>query len=130
MTPWSAIATVAAHGTTTIPFRQDTGGVGSSAVGVLTVTVVLLALLAAAAWYARRRGWLDRWAGPAPRAQAPRMRLEQSLRLSPRTTLYRVNHEGRILLVVESTATARIEAFPGQGRDGHTDPQHAASNDA
>lgn len=130
MTAWSAVATVAAGSATAIPFRQDAGGVGSSVVGVLTLTVVLLALLAAAAWHARRRGWLDRWAGPAPKAQAPRLRLEQVLRLSPRTTLYRVNHGGRILLVVESTATARIEDSLQHGRDGHTDAQHAASNDA
>jgi len=129
MTSWIALAAVAGARASAIPFRQDPGGAGSSVVGVLAVTVALLALLAAAAWYARRRGWLDRWAGPVSRAQSPHLRMEQALRLSPRTTLYRVNHDGRTLLVVESTATAHIEALPQQGRDGHTDAQHVP-NDA
>ncbi|HEY0502216.1 MAG TPA: hypothetical protein VGD42_01875 [Lysobacter sp.] len=93
-----------------IPFRQEaaTGGAASLS-GALLIAVAMLSVVAAAAWYARRRGWLDRWVGPAPSPRAQTLRVEQTLRLSPQTTLYRVVHEGEVLLVVESRVNARIE---------------------
>jgi hypothetical protein len=89
-----------------IPFRSESTGAGSGAVGAFGVTV---ALLAACVWLlhlAKRRGWLARWvvaAPPRPAADAP-LQLEQALRLSARTTLYRVRDGGRTVLLVESLA--------------------------
>lgn len=112
MTNWNvamAAAASAAAKPQAIPFRQDSAADGATLVGVLAVTVVLLAVLALATWHARRRGWLDRWIGPDATQRGPALRVEQALRLSPRTTLYRVSYEDRLLLVVESTANIRIE---------------------
>jgi hypothetical protein len=100
-----------------IPFRQEpaTAGAGSLS-GALLIAVAMLAVVAAAAWYARRRGWLDRWVGPAPSPRAQSLQVEQTLRLSPQTILYRVRHEGEVLLVIESRVNARIErAAVGDG---------------
>ena len=131
MTAWLvATATSArASGAAAIPFRQDAGGAGASIVGALAVTAVLLCVVVLIAAYARRRGWLDQWIGPAPHAHAPRLRLEQALRLSPRTSLYRVRHDGQVLLVVESTASARVVTLPGHGGDGRMDAQDAIADE-
>jgi len=93
-----------------IPFRQESATAGAASLsGALLIAVAMLSVVAAVAWYARRRGWLDRWVGPTPSPRAQLLQVEQALRLSPQTTLYRVRHEGQVLLVIESRVNARVE---------------------
>lgn len=103
-------ATTTATSATAIPFRPEADGVTSQMVDVLLVLALLLTACLGAVWFAKKHGWLDRWMGIAAtgRASQAPMRVEQALRLSPRTTLYRVKDAGRGYLIVESTATARI----------------------
>ncbi len=93
-----------------IPYRPESQGVTGQLVDVLLVLALLLAVCLGAVWFARKRGWLDKWIGAAATGGATRtsLHVEQALRLSPRTSLYRVKDSGRRYLIVESTATARI----------------------
>lgn len=101
-----------------IPFRPESRATASDAVGVLLLLVVLLAASTAALWFAKKKGWLDRWlAGVAVKPEAPSLRLEHRLRLSPRTTLYRVSDERGAYLVVESSVNAQLTALDA-GSDG------------
>lgn len=91
---------------TPIPYRHESGAVAMPALGALVATVLLLAVFAAALKFARRRGLLDRWI-VAPRVAGdgrPALRVEQSLRVGPRTTVHRVRDGERRYLLVESLA--------------------------
>lgn len=130
MMPTGWLASAAASTAQAIPFRQDPVGAGASLTGALLIAVVMLAAIAVAAWHARRRGWLDRWVGPAPSPRAPAMRVEQVLRLSPQTTLFRVRHEGEVLLVFESKANTRIERIAVTAPPVSVDASHGEGQDA
>ncbi len=105
-----------------IPFRQDHGAATTTVTGALLATVLLLVVAMLVAWYARRRGWLDRWVGQAaPAMPKQTLRMEQALRLSPRTTLYRVRDGSRLLLVVESQVNARVVSIDGAEANGEVD---------
>lgn len=117
-----ATAPVALHGAAPIGFRDEHESVADSAVGVLLVLVVLLGACLGGLLFAKRKGWLNRWL-PAPSGaadDASRLRVEQVLRLSPRTVLYRVADERSRYLIVESTASAQLG--PAQPLDQATPP--------
>lgn len=90
-----------------IAFRSDEGDIGSSLIHVLLITALLLGAVLGALVFAKRRGWLQRWTGTPvpgamPAAGAGALKVEQRLRLSARTTLYRVADGDRRYVVVES----------------------------
>lgn len=95
-----------------IRFREESGSVADSATGVLLVLALLLGGCLALLLWAKKKGWLDRWIANAGAAVpgAGGLRVEQALRLSPRTVLYRVGDGHERYLVVESTVTARLTA--------------------
>ncbi len=97
-----------------IPFKAEPAGVGSALIAPLLITVLLLALAVAALWVARQKGWLRRWtSAPMPGAARPEgLRVEQVLRLSPRTRLYRVRDGARVFDVLECGTTAQVVEVP------------------
>ena len=97
-----------------IPFRKTSVVSGSEVFGMLVTTVLILAAVAALAWFARRQGWLDRWTGGVPSARDPKRSLavREVLRISRKTTLYRVSSGGREFLLAESSA--QIQLSPPQ----------------
>lgn len=106
----SAISSVAAS-PRGIMFRPEGDGFATQAMNALLVLVLLLAACLALAWYARKRGWLMRWTVAAAQPGAPArkaMRVEQFLRLSPKTRMYRVSDSGRQYLVIESSVHAQL----------------------
>lgn len=112
----------AVHSAAPIGFRDEHASVADSAVGVLLVLVVLLGACLGGLIFAKRKGWLNRWL-PAPSGaadDASRLRVEQVLRLSPRTVLYRVADERNRYLILESTASAQLG--PAQPLDQATSP--------
>ncbi|KRB02427.1 hypothetical protein [Lysobacter sp. Root690] len=117
------VAPGAVHSAAPIGFRDEHESVADSAVGVLLVLVVLLGACLGGLLFAKRKGWLNRWL-PAPSGaadDASRLRVEQVLRLSPRTVLYRVADERNRYLILESTASAQLG--PAQPLDQAT-PSH------
>lgn len=106
-----------------IRFKSEAGSVGTTLVGPLIIASLLLALAIAALYVARRKGWLRRWSvAPAAAADMPLdLRVEQVLRLSPRTRLYRVSDGVAVFTVVESTAHAQIVPGTGRGEPEATD---------
>jgi len=91
---------------TPIPYRNESGTVAMPALGALVAAVLVLAVFAVVLKFARRRGLLDRWI-VAPRVAddgRPALRVEQSLRVGPRTTVHRVRDGERRYLLVESLA--------------------------
>lgn len=99
-----------------IPFRPEGPGLASSALDVTMGLVVVLGLALAGLLFARKKGWLERWTGAATPA-APTLRIEQRLRLSPRTMLYRVRDGNARYLVLESSANARLHPLPATEPD-------------
>lgn len=87
-----------------IPFREGTDLTGTDVLGVLGMTVALLVLALTGAWMARRQGWLRRWGvSPLPEtASGSRLKIEQTLRISPRTLLFKIVDGERQWLLVES----------------------------
>lgn len=102
-----------------IGFRPESGGSSSQILGVLLVTAAVLAVFLGVALFARSRGWLSRWqvAGAAGRSDAVErsVKVEQALRLSPRTTAFYVRAGGHLVLVIESTAN--VQVVPVEGGD-------------
>lgn len=99
-----------------IRFKSETGGVAATLAGPLLIAAALLALAIAALWVARHKGWLRQWSVVPPVVvdKSHGMRVEQVLRLSPRTRLYRVRDGAVVFTVVESTAHAQIVASTGR----------------
>lgn len=118
-----------------IPYRKEGGAAGGSLMGVLAITVLMLAAFVVVLRLAKSRGLLDRWivsgsaAAPASKTGQDAIRVEQVLRVSPRTMLYRIRDGERRYLLVESIA-AHAQLHPlrdGDGalspHDGHDDEQ-------
>jgi hypothetical protein len=100
----------AATGTTApIPFRRSEATSGPEVFGVLATTLLLLSAFYGLAWYARKRGWLQRWGitADAPGSvPARRLQVLERLPLSRRTTLFRVRDGEREYLLAETSAGA------------------------
>lgn len=139
-----ATATPASAGTTgvvqerpaaPIPYRKEGSAAGGSLIGVLAITVLMLAVFVLVLRLAKSRGLLDRWivSGPvgttANRPGRDAMCVEQALRVSPRTMLYRIRDGERRYMLVESiAANARLHPLRGGDDapsldDGHDDEQ-------
>jgi len=100
-----------AHAPAPIPFRQSGGVSGPEVFTSFGLTLLLLAATAGAAFYARKRGWLDRWLAVPTTADAAgkrRLAVVERLALSRKTTLIRVRDGERELLVLESTGGAQM----------------------
>jgi flagellar biogenesis protein FliO len=94
-----------------IPFRQDPPSALESPRGWLGILAVLLAL-GGGVWWLRRRLPGPTSAGTRVR----RMKLQETLRLSPRSTLHLVEVDGRTVLLAEHaqglTALPADPAYP------------------
>ena len=115
--PAGTAATKPEHASTgPIPFRPEGQGAGGSALDVLLVLVVLLGASVAALWFARKKGWLDRWVVAPVRSDQGGMKLEQTLRISQRTALHRVRDGDDQYVILESAGTAQfVKRTPAQG---------------
>lgn len=78
--------------------------------GTLLITLLTLSAFAALAWYARRRGWLNRWMSPAAIAgdATRKLAVVEVLRVSSKTTIYRVRDGDRELILTESQAQIHV----------------------
>jgi len=122
------IGAARADATQPIPYRSDANGMAESTGSALLVAVLLLAVLALGLRYAKRRGLLDRWivAAPGRVDGRPDMQIVRALRVSPKTTLYRIRDADRHYLLVESLAQTTLtpisdEDLPLHNDDGHDD---------
>lgn len=96
-----------------IPYRHEGGGLVASATGAMVVAGLLLGGLYVALRIARQRGLLDRWIVALPTAAsgaaAPSpLTVERALRVSPKTSVYRIRDGARRYLLVESLAQATL----------------------
>lgn len=109
-----------------IPYRSDADGMATSVTGALLVAVLLLAVVALALRFAKRRGLLDRWivAAPGRTAERTQMRVVHALRVSPRTTLYRIRDADRQYLLVESLAQTTLTPLSDRDIPVGTDDEH------
>lgn len=93
-----------------IPFRAESNGGSADGMHALMVTVLLLCMACAVLWTAKRRGLIERWIVPRPAKKAEGgLILEQTLRLSPKTSLYVLGDGADRHFVIESTVHARIQ---------------------
>jgi len=109
--PTGALPPMSGTTSQAIPFRPEYRGSGSNAVDVLLILALLLGSFVAALWFARKKGWLDRWIVAAPGIGATKrtgLELEQVLRLSQKSALYRVNDGSTRYLVLESAGVAQV----------------------
>jgi hypothetical protein len=106
-----------------IPFRQEYRGSGSSATEVMLILVLLLGSFVAVLWFARKKGWLDRWIVAAPGIGVTKrggLELEQVLRLSQKSAIYRVSDGNTRYLVLESAGVAQVlKTESVQGSQAH-----------
>lgn len=100
-----------------IPFRKTAVTSGPEVFGTLVITLLVLAALSALAWYAQRRGWLDRWITQVPSGATGKRKLAvvEVLHVSRKTTLYRVRDGERELLLTESSVHAQLAPQPREG---------------
>lgn len=100
-----------------IPFRKTAVTSGPEVLGTLAITLLVLAGFAALAWYARRRGWLDRWVTHAPSTAAGNRKLSviEVLHVSRKTTLFRVSDGQREFLLTESSVQVQLTQDGGEG---------------
>ena len=104
-----------------IPFRKDSVANTPEVFGLLVTTILLVSVFAALAWYARRRGWLDRWVGPKPQSVSPDKKIIvlETQRISQKTTLYRISNGGSEFLLAESSMQIQFAT-----QDSSTEPKH------
>lgn len=93
-----------------IPFRKTSVVSGSEVFGMFITTALVLAALAALAWFARRRGWLERWTVGTTSAPGGKRSLTvlEVLRISRKTTLYRVSNGKHEFLLAESNGQIQL----------------------
>lgn len=103
-------ATPSAAAVTAIPFRKSAAVSGSEVFGVLMTTLLVLAVFSALAWYARKRGWFDRWVGRMPSSAEVKRNLAvaEVLRVSRKTTVYRIRDGEREFLLAESSGPVQL----------------------
>lgn len=104
-----------------IPFRKDSVTSTPEVFGLLLTTLLLVAVFAAVAWYARRRGWLDRWVGPKPGLQNDKKKIMvlEAQRISQKTTLYRISNGENEFLLAESSLQIQLEKLEAKKESGH-----------
>jgi len=95
-----------------IPFRHTSIASASELSGILIATVLVLSVFAASAWFARRKGWLDRWSTDAGKSRVSGRSLVvlEVLRISRRTTVYRIASGKQEFLVAESSSPVALTA--------------------
>ncbi|MGH8050435.1 MAG: hypothetical protein ACREPB_07245 [Arenimonas sp.] len=93
-----------------IPFRKEGITNTPEVFGLLVTTLLLVAIFAAIAWFARRQGWLDRWVGPKPHAQSDKNKIAvlEVQRVSQKTTLYRISSGDDEYLLAESSVQVQL----------------------
>jgi len=93
-----------------IPFRKTSVTSGPEIFGTLLITLLVLAGFAGLAWYARRRGWLDRWISQAPSAVAGNRKLQviEVLHVSRKTTVFRIRDGEQEMLLTESSVQTQL----------------------
>ena len=103
-----------------IPFRESAATSAPEVVGILLITLLVLAAFGGLAWYSKRRGWLDRWS--TKRALRPTdqagLSVVDTMRLSRRSTLYRVSDGSREYLLVESELNVELVSVPAGNAAG------------
>lgn len=95
-----------------IPFRHTSIVSASELSGILIATVLVLSVFAVSAWFARRKGWLDRWSTDAGKSRVSGRSLVvlEVLRISRRTTVYRIASGKQEFLVAESSSPVALTA--------------------
>ena len=93
-----------------IPFRPESRTLASEVAGVLITLIILLAACLMLVAIAKRRGWLDRWttAKVPSSARGSTLAVNQVLRVSRKTTLYRISDGHERYLVLESSAVTQL----------------------
>ena len=100
-----------------VAFRKEDEGLGSSLIGVMSTLVVLLVLAWLGVLYARRKGWLDRWAVARPAAvPGDGIQVLQTVRLSPRTSVFRLRQGQQEFAVIESPVQIEVKSLPQEGK--------------
>lgn len=109
-----------------IPYRSDANGMAASTGTALLVAVLLLAMCAVALRFAKQRGLLDRWivAVPGRVAGRPQMQVVHALRISPKTTLYRIRDADRQYVLVESLAQTTLTPVSDDHISNQADDEH------
>lgn len=105
---------------TAIPFREASTTSTPEVAGILAITLLVLAAFAGLAWYARRKGWLDRWATKRALLSPGQTGLVvlESMRLSRKSTIYRVTDGSREYLLVESELNVDLVPVTESGAVG------------
>lgn len=93
-----------------IPFRKEGITNTPEVFSLLLTTLLLVAVFTLVAWYARRRGWLDRWVGPKPDSQSNKKKIVvlETQRISQKTTLYRISNGESEYLLAESSSQIQL----------------------
>lgn len=111
-----------------IPFKAESSiGVGQM-VGVLGITLILLALAFALLVYARKKGWLNRWSAAGLEASGATRQIAwkaKSQRISRQTTVHTLSRQDRTLVIVESGTNVAVATWLVEENveDGHADAQ-------
>lgn len=94
-----------------IPFREEPATLSGDPLGVFLALVAVLGVAVAGLWIARKKGWLDRWiAARALREGGGDVRVEQAVRLSPRSVLFSIRNGNQRVLLIESIANVSVVA--------------------
>jgi flagellar biogenesis protein FliO len=103
---------VSSTSTQPIPFRKEGITNTPEVFGLLVTTLLLVAVFAVVAWYARRRGWLDRWVGPKPDLKSNNKKIVvlEARRISQKTTLYWISSGDNEYLLAESSMQIQMLA--------------------
>jgi hypothetical protein len=109
-----------------IPFKADPSIGPGQMIGVLVITLILLACAFALLAHARRRGWLDRWSAQGPGAPGKVGQAgwqTQSQRISRQTTVHTLSRKGRTLVIVESASSVALTSWRAEedSDDGRAD---------
>lgn len=121
------IAILVAASAPSIPFRESAPLSGGDVAAAFAWTVGLLVVALVFAIVAKRRGWLARWGVATAATPAAGLRVEQVLRLSARTTLYRVGDGHERYLVAETREGVQLLPLRAADTAGDAAPNAGAA---
>lgn len=102
-----------------IPFRADPAVDSTYVIGILVVTVLLLAATLMLLSYARRKGWLDRWrvGGKTDSRDRKSVWTVDTQRISRQTSVHTLTNGGERMVIVESTVHVALADMQKDGEN-------------
>lgn len=101
-------------------FRESSAVSSGDITSIFLITALLLASFSALAYYAKQKGWLQRFFGKSNllRSESEHFKVSEVMRISKHTTLYRIDDGGNEFILIESAINTTVHLGTEKNGDG------------